>query len=405
MDRTPKAPWLGYVTACGAVALVLGLRYLLTSIGLTLGAPFLLLAFPVVIAAWVGGFGPGVLATVLTTAAGWFMLGPAAESTLDAAVCATLHLLLGLVISWLGQAHGRTLRRLEGHREELEQTIKHRTHALSEAITHLNREVQEHQVANQYMHELNERLGTSNQELQDFASVASHDLQEPLRKIQAFGDRLGTLYGEALGEQGLDYLQRMRAAAGRMQTLINDLLAFSRVTTKAQPFVPTDLNLLVAQVLDDLETRIEEKGARVEVESLPTIDADPMQLRQLVQNLLSNALKFARPEVQPHIRLWADVDENEGLMHLHVQDNGIGFDEKYLDRIFQVFQRLHGRGTYEGTGIGLAICRKIAERHQGTLTARSQPGEGSVFIASLPVAQERGHHVHDGHQTHHHSVG
>ena len=235
----------------------------------------------------------------------------------------------------------------------------------------------------------NHQLLVSNRELQDFASVASHDLQEPLRKIQAFGDRLVAKVGPTLGPEGQDYLHRMRSAAGRMQTLISDLLAFSRVTTKAQPFAPVDLAQVVREVLDDLEARIEQTGGRVEVSALPQLDADAMQMRQLIQNLVGNALKFHKPDVAPLVRVYAELidagDGAAGSCRLIVEDNGIGFDEKYLDRIFNVFQRLHGRGTYEGTGIGLAVCRKIAERHGGSISANSKAGVGARFIVTLPL--------------------
>ncbi|MEK7855044.1 MAG: ATP-binding protein, partial [Acidobacteriota bacterium] len=235
----------------------------------------------------------------------------------------------------------------------------------------------------------NRQLEKSNNDLEQFAYIASHDLQEPLRKIQAFGDRLTTKHGPQLNDEARDYLSRMQGAAGRMYTLINDLLSFSRVTTKAQPFVPTGLNKIVREVLGDLEVRLQETEGRVDVEDLPTIDADGLQMRQLFQNLIGNALKFHRPAVAPVIKIKGEKADPE-MFVLTVTDNGIGFDEKYLDRIFTPFQRLHGRNEYDGTGIGLAVCRKIVERHGGTLTARSTPGEGSTFIATLPVKQEKG---------------
>jgi len=243
------------------------------------------------------------------------------------------------------------------------------------------------------------KLQRSNRELHDFAYVASHDLQEPLRKIQAFGDRLKLRCAEALGDQGRDYLERMQNAARRMSVLITDLLAFSRVTTKAEPFVPVDLSQIAREVMGDLEVRIEQTGGRVEMDELPTIDADPLQMRQLLQNLVGNGLKFHPPDVPPVVKISAAVmsDGRTGgsptpveLCQIRVEDRGIGFDEKYLDRIFNVFQRLHGRGEYEGTGIGLAICRKIAERHGGSITAESEPGKGAAFLVTLPLKQTEG---------------
>lgn len=229
------------------------------------------------------------------------------------------------------------------------------------------------------------RLEASNEELQNFATVAAHDLQEPLRKIQSFGERLKTKAKDVLTPELMDYVDRIQSSAERMRRLIDDLLSYSRVASRAQPFEPVDLNQLLSEVLTDLEVRIEQADAKIHVGKLPRIEADPAQIRQLFQNLLSNALKFKKPGVAPEIAVDATVSGN--ICTVTVQDNGIGFEEKYLDRIFKIFQRLHGRFEYEGTGIGLAICRRIVERHGGTLTARSAPGEGATFIAELPLQQ------------------
>jgi PAS domain S-box-containing protein len=231
------------------------------------------------------------------------------------------------------------------------------------------------------------RLEQSNRELEDFAYVASHDLQEPLRKIQAFGDLLKGRHAAALDAQGGDYIERMQSAAQRMQVLINDLLSFSRVTTKAQPFVRVDLGKVASEVVKDLETRIHETGAHVEIGVMPTIDADPLQMRQLLQNLTSNALKFRREGVPPAVDVRGEI--LDGHCRITVADNGIGFEEKYAERIFTMFERLHARAKYEGTGIGLAICRKIAERHGGEIRAHGRPGEGATFEVTLPVTQPR----------------
>jgi len=234
------------------------------------------------------------------------------------------------------------------------------------------------------------RLERSNRELQDFASVASHDLQEPLRKIRAFGDRLAAKWGVALGDSGGDYIRRMQSAAGRMQTLINDLLMFSRVESKARPFVEVDLGVVAREVVADLEVQIEQAGATVDVGRLPVVEADPLQMRQLLQNLIGNSLKYRREGTKPAVKVYGEVAEDGGpTRRILVEDNGIGFDEKYLDRIFTVFQRLHGRTEYEGTGIGLAVCRKIVERHGGSITARSAPQEGATFVVTLPAKQPK----------------
>ena len=238
------------------------------------------------------------------------------------------------------------------------------------------------------------QLERSNRELQDFAYVASHDLQEPLRKIVVFGDRLKEKNAEKFGLESVDYLDRMQKAAGRMQTLINDLLAFSRVTSKAQPFTPVNLAEVASGVVDDLEGRIELVKGRVEVGTLPVIDAEPVQMRQLLQNLIGNALKFRRPEEPPVVKVEAQIipdpdTPEKKLCRLTVSDNCIGFDEKYLDRIFNVFQRLHTRNEYEGTGMGLAIVKKIALYHGGDITAKSKPGEGATFILTVPVVHPK----------------
>ena len=244
-------------------------------------------------------------------------------------------------------------------------------------------------------------LARSNSELQQFASIASHDLQEPLRKIQTFGNRLKDKYGKELTDQGRDYLERMHNAAERMQTLIDDLLILSRVTTKAQPFISVNLNQIAQEVLSDLEVPIQQCGECVTVGELPTIDADPVQMRQLLQNLISNALKFHRNGEPQAIKVYSHLESEISTgdaptpewFQIIVEDNGIGFDEKYLDRIFNVFQRLHTRSEYEGTGMGLAICRKIAERHGGNITGKSTVGQGAKFIVTLPKKQRKGENL------------
>lgn len=229
-------------------------------------------------------------------------------------------------------------------------------------------------------------LERSNRELQEFAYVASHDLQEPLRKIQTFGDRLQQKYRAELDESAQDYIERMQSAAARMQSLIVDLLTFSRVRTHGQPFAEVDLNQIIDQILSDLEIKIAEVSADIEVEKLPIIEADAFQMKQLFQNLLSNALKFHRLEEPLYIQIYSNVVDD--FYEISVIDNGIGFDEKYTDRIFVVFERLHGRGQYPGTGVGLAICRRIVERHQGYIRAESAPQAGSAFTVGLPMTQQ-----------------
>jgi len=243
-------------------------------------------------------------------------------------------------------------------------------------------------------------LARSNAELEQFAYVASHDLQEPLRKIQAFGDRLKTKLDAAGMQEGREFLERMQSAAARMQRLINDLLTFSRVISKAgQPFQSVNLGQVTKEVLGDLELRIEQTKAHIDLGDLPTIQADPLQMRQLLQNLIGNALKFQPPNGKPQIQIHAQTlrkpyngeaagGSEQELCEITIKDNGIGFDEKYSEKIFAMFQRLHGRTEYEGTGVGLAVCRRIADRHGGTISGKGKPGEGATFTVTLPLAHE-----------------
>jgi PAS domain S-box-containing protein len=244
-----------------------------------------------------------------------------------------------------------------------------------------------------------EELARSNGELEQFAFVASHDLQEPLRKIQAFGDRLKTKCEALVSPEARDYLERMQNAASRMRCLIDDLLAFSRAIRSTEPFVPVDLGRVAKEVLSDLEVLVEKNRAQVELGELPTIDADPMQMHQLLLNLIGNALKFQPPGGTPRVKVSGRILDQSPLSEtrshsgqrceLYVEDNGIGFEEQYTEKIFAVFQRLHGRNEYEGSGIGLAVCRRITDRHHGKILARSQLGKGSTFIITLPARQPK----------------
>jgi light-regulated signal transduction histidine kinase (bacteriophytochrome) len=254
--------------------------------------------------------------------------------------------------------------------------------------------------ANAALEVSNNTLNMLNANLQQFAYVASHDLQEPLRKIQQFGNLLRLTYPDALGEQGADWLGRMESAAARMSILIRDLLAYSRLTVPVDVVVEQPLNAIVTDVLGVLDLPIRETGAVVDVADLGMVPADASQLGQVFQNLIGNALKFVKPGVPPRItvsrrnlrradlpRLFQSATTHRHFCALRVTDNGIGFDAQQAERIFGTFQRLHGKNQYPGTGIGLAIVKRVVENHRGFVTAKSQPGEGATFTIYLPIGQ------------------
>ncbi|MCB0323034.1 MAG: HAMP domain-containing protein [Bdellovibrionales bacterium] len=243
------------------------------------------------------------------------------------------------------------------------------------------------------LRELNEALRRSNAELSEFAHIASHDLQEPLRKIQTFGDRLKVKCGPELSPDAMRYLERTDAAAGRMRNLIDDLLALSRVMAKGKEFGAVELRPLLLEVLDALSERIREESADVQCRELPTVYGDRSQLFRLFQNLIGNALKYHRPDIAPKIVIYAEQDAaspTSEFTTILIEDNGIGFDQQYAEQIFKPFHRLHSREAYPGTGIGLAICQKIVERHGGTIAARGVEDRGACFLLRLPVT---GHHM------------
>ncbi|MBZ0306578.1 MAG: HAMP domain-containing protein, partial [Anaerolineae bacterium] len=268
--------------------------------------------------------------------------------------------------------------------DSIEKRVSDRTAQLREANETLQQEIETRQRVEQELQKNAEYLKASNQALESFAYTASHDLQEPLRKIQTFSSRLLDKYGDTLGED--DYLRRIQSASSRMQQLIQDLLMYSQVSSENKPFQPINLNRIIEEIQSDLETQIERTGGSLQVASLPTIQGDSTQIQLLFQNLIHNALKYHRPGVPPEVKIYATENQNNShrVHQIHIVDNGIGFEEKYTERIFSLFERLHGRSEYEGTGVGLAICRKIVEKHNGSIQAASQPGTGSQFIVTLP---------------------
>lgn len=278
---------------------------------------------------------------------------------------------------------------------------------LKAANQNLEREIQDRIKSEAHINMLNKQLMENinqlksiNEELERFAYVASHDLQEPLRKIIIFGDRLSERYSNLLGDEGQDFLERMVNASKRMQLLIKNLLAFSRSTSNSDSCVETDLNVLLQGVLNDLEVQIEQRQAIMSIGALPTLSIVPGQFRQLFQNLVINALKFSKDDCVPKISIYAEklkgmeipganpISFEDEYYCIYVQDNGIGFEQVYADQIFTVFKRLHSFDKYEGTGIGLSICKKIAEKHNGTISVRSKVNEGSTFIVTLPAVKK-----------------
>jgi PAS domain S-box-containing protein len=237
------------------------------------------------------------------------------------------------------------------------------------------------------LHARSEELARSNAELEQFAYVASHDLQEPLRMVASYTQLLQRRYQGKLDEQADKYIHFAVDGAQRMQALINDLLALSRVGTQGKPFVPTDVSHVVARALRWLERALAESSGMVAVGPMPTVLADPGQLEQVVQNLIANALKFRRPGKQPRVEVSAE--RGEGAWVFAVRDNGIGFEQQFAEQIFLVFQRLHTRAEYAGTGVGLAICKKIVERHGGRIWAESAPGAGATFRFTVPDPASR----------------
>ncbi len=257
-------------------------------------------------------------------------------------------------------------------RDELEERVAERTAELKRANLELENK--------------SAKLEVLNQGLQDFAFIAAHDLQEPLRKIMILGSMLKTRYRGPLGEEGGDYLDRMNQSASRMSELLHALREYSRVTTRSIPLETRNLAEIAGDAASDLDIAIEQAEATVEIGELPTARVDPVQMRQLFQNLIGNAIKYFdyRGSVaRPVVKVYGHIEDNR--CRIFVEDNGIGFDEHYLDRIFRPFQRLHGRGEYEGAGMGLATCSKIVERHCGAITAKSTPGVGSTFIVTFPA--------------------
>ncbi|MCP5063526.1 MAG: PAS domain-containing protein, partial [Ignavibacteriae bacterium] len=263
------------------------------------------------------------------------------------------------------------------------------------AIAGISTDITDRKIAEEDLKKYSQQLENKNKELQEFTYIASHDLREPLRKVHSFGERLKDKFSDKLGDRGNDYLDRMMNASDRMQTLIDDLLNYSRVTSHGKLFDKIDLENVARAVISDLSVLILESEATIILSSLPTINADESQMRQLLQNLVGNAVKFSKPNATPEIKIYSEnisnEDElktingtNDDWVKIIVEDNGIGIDMEYSERIFGVFERLHGRSEYKGTGIGLSIVKKIVQRHNGKVMLKSTLDVGTKFEIYLP---------------------
>jgi PAS domain S-box-containing protein len=278
----------------------------------------------------------------------------------------------------------KTEEELAHHREHLEDLVKERTEQLEETNRYLGKEIAIRKQAEKELEELMEELKRSNADLQQFAYAASHDLQEPLRVVAGFVKLLEKRYQDKLDEKADEYIQYAIEGVKRMQMLIKDLLAFSQVGTKGKTFSPVNCSVALEQAIYNLHSAIEESGAEITYDLLPTLDGDLSQLTSLFQNLLGNAIKFrGRKRLKVHI----SAERKEAEWTFSVRDNGIGIDPKYAGRIFVIFQRLHTRDEYEGTGIGLAVCKKIVERHGGRMWVESEDGKGSTFFFTMPARE------------------
>ena len=267
---------------------------------------------------------------------------------------------------------------------QLEQEVIARTAELSESNRQLEQEIAERERTQQELQTQREQLLRSNRDLENFAYVASHDLQEPLRMISGYLQLLERRFSDKLDASGREFIEYAVDGAKRMQELLNGLLDYSRLWRRKEPFERVELDVVLKQVLADLKRTIQAEEAIIQQQPLPVVTADPVQLRQLLQNLISNAIKFRHPEIRPEVYISAEPRDNE--WEFTIQDNGIGIDAKFSTRIFQIFQRLHTRDEYPGMGLGLAICQGIVERHGGRIWVEPGIDSGAVFRFTLPIS-------------------
>ncbi|MCZ6541557.1 MAG: ATP-binding protein [Nitrospinae bacterium] len=346
----------------------LDMFYLLVVLaGYYIGKRFAILgAFFIILMVWV---------FILADGNKYYSAGGAFEANLNPTVWGGFLILAAWLIGTLSENLRRELQESQRLREDLNHErdlLSISNHQLRDYSFRLEERVEER----------TQELKQSNQELMDFASIASHDLQEPLRKIVMFGDRLE----EQIPSQDVksrDYLDRMRKAARRMQGFIEDLLKLSAIATGGQPFQTVNLQTLAQEVAEDLEARIAQSNAQLNIDHLPTLEADVTQMRQLLQNLIGNALKYHQDGLPPVVTV-TSRPLRDGFWEIIVCDNGIGIESHHISRIFQPFERLHSGDLFDGSGMGLAICKKIVGRHGGSIHVTSQPNEGTSFIVTLP---------------------
>lgn len=368
-----------------SIGLIVGVKLLLDPI-IGHASPSLLFSLAIVVSTLVGKRPSGIAATILGAVLIEVLFQDSMNdgATSDAIVRSILFIVQGILIVIVVSARLDFEQQLAIERGEKE--------ALKRSSAELALRNEEQQRTQTQLNQANKRLVASNRDLEEFAMIASHDLQEPLRKVHGFIDIILRRHAESLSDEAHGYIVRIQNATSRMQGLIDDLLTLSRVNTRASPFSKIDLNEVMKDVLQDLDSRVKESDAIIEMDTLPSIAADRTQMHQLFQNLIGNAIKFRRPDERPIIRIRCETNADSESMsrpayRITVSDNGIGFDEKYLGRIFKVFQRLHGREAYDGTGIGLSVCQRIVTRHNGAIAAASAPGAGATFVVTLPAAQ------------------
>lgn len=296
----------------------------------------------------------------------------------------------------LSHVHRAFHEHLVRYTRTLEKEVEKRTKELTVTNKKLKKEIEEHRKTEAILQERTEELARSNAELEEFAYIASHDIQEPLHTIQAFCDLIITKYSQGVADKALDYLSRIQKAAERMHNLIENILILSRVRKKKINYIETDFNEIVKEVVLEFQPRIDKINGKVTIEELPVIEADPIQIQQLFINLIGNSIKFHNRETTPEIHIKSEPAADAGLqlpeqdefIRIVIRDNGIGFNPKNAERIFQPFERLHGHSSYEGTGMGLAICHSIVERHGGSILADSVQGKGATITIILPAKQK-----------------